>query len=79
MAGTLEHGGSSAGFFGTTPISQPADIGALTLTTHSGSPDTTLTDVSGSGADATINDNFNEVGGHVNNIRTVLRNLGLMA
>lgn len=76
--GDLNHDGTNAGFFDTTPTTQPADIGALTLTT--GTPDNTLVDVSGSGDDTTINNNFADLGDQINDIRsTVLQALGLMA
>lgn len=60
-------------------FTQQADIGALGLTTHSGTPDTTLTDVSGSGADAAINDAIHELGLQINAIRSALQALNLMA
>ncbi len=54
-----------------------SDMGALTDNTG-GSVDGTLAAVSGSGADATINDNFADLAAKVNAIRTALQNLGLM-
>ena len=49
----------------------------MTLTT--GTPDNTLNDVSGTGDDSTINANFADVGDQLNDLRTLLRNYGLMA
>ena len=76
MSNALNHDGTTAGFFNTAPVTQRSDIGALTLTTHSGTPDTVLTDVTDA---ASIDDNFHEVGLQINAIRTALRDLGLMA
>lgn len=71
-------GATTAGFFGATPVSQQADIGALTDSTG-GTVDNTVAAVSGSGDDATINNNFADLTDQVNQLRTTLRNLGLMA
>lgn len=75
--GDIQINGLKIGLFGTTPATQPADIGALTLTT--GTPDNTLTDVSGSGDDTTINENFADLGDQMNDMRTAIRSVGLMA
>jgi hypothetical protein len=77
IAGALDHDGTTAGFFGATPATQPTDVGAMTLTT--GTPDNTLVDVTGTGDDTVINANFADVGSQLNDLRTRLRNLGLMA
>lgn len=66
------------GFFGATAVVQQTDIGALTDNTG-GTADNTVAAVSGSGADATINDNFADLIDQINQLRTTLRNLGLMA
>jgi len=85
IAGDLEHAGSNAGFYGTTPVAQPADTGALTDSTG-GTPDGTLAAVpavGGSGAttaqEDAINDNFAEVNAKIDALRSVLQSLGLMA
>lgn len=75
--GALNHDGTTVGFYGAAPVVQATDVGALTLTT--GTPDNTLTDVIGTGDDATINGNFADVGDQINDIRTALRSVGLMA
>lgn len=65
--GDLDHDGSNIGFFGTTVTAQQ------TLTDNSGgTTDGTLEAVSGSGADAAINNNFAE-------LRAVLAAYGLVA
>ena len=79
LSNDLNHDGSNVGLYGAAPVAQAADIGALTLTTHSGAPNTTLVDVAGSGDDATINDNLHELGLQINALRTLLRDLGPMA
>lgn len=56
------------GFFGATPVGRQNDSGALSLLT-----------ISGTGDDTDINTNFGQVEAAVNQIRTSLRNLGLMA
>lgn len=66
------------GFHGVTPVAQATDIGALTDNTGS-TADNTVAQVSGSGADATINDNFADLVDQINSLRTILRDLGLMA
>lgn len=56
----------NVGFYATAPVSQQAVGSALSLST-----------VSGSGADATLNANFSAIQTLVNGIRTALRNYGL--
>lgn len=70
--------GKKIGFFGVTAVVQQADIGALTDSTG-GTADNTVAAVSGSGADATINNNFADLIDQINQLRTTLRNYGLMA
>ncbi len=65
-------------FFGTTPVVQPTDLVALTDSTTGAANDTVVA-ISGSGADAAINDNFADVIAKINGLRTRLRDLGLMA
>lgn len=66
------------GFFGTTPVAQQTAPASLT-DNSGGTTDDTVEAVSGSGADAAINNNFAELAEEVNAIRTVLVNLGLAA
>jgi len=66
------------GFFNATPVVQRADIGLLTDNTG-GSADNTIANISGTGDDTNINNNFADLTDQVNLIRTVLRDLGLMA
>lgn len=66
------------GFFGTAPAAQQAAPAALT-DNSGGTTDDTVAAVSGSGADATINDNFAELAEDVDALRTALVNLGLIA
>lgn len=69
------------GFFNATPVTQRADIGALTDST-TGAAGGTLGSVSSTvaaGDGETINDNFASVLDKINGIRVVLRDLGLMA
>lgn len=73
-----KHAGDKIGFFSADPVVQQTDMGALTDNTGS-TPDSTIAQVSGSGADSTINDNFSDLADKVNDIRTVLSNLGLIA
>ena len=84
---SLAHAGV-LGFYGTTPASQPSDVGAASTLTDSsgGSADATVAAVSGTGDDATLNDNFadivaaiNDVVGKVNALRSQQQTLGLMA
>lgn len=66
------------GFFGTTPVSQQTAPQSLTDNTG-GTTDGTLAAVSGSGDDSTINNNLAELAEEVNQLRTVVVNLGLAA
>jgi len=69
------------GFFNATPVTQRADIGALTDST-TGAAGGTLGSVSSTvaaGDGETINDNFASVLDKINGIRVVLRDLGFMA
>lgn len=85
--GALEHQAGTVGLFGAAPVTQPADIGAMTLPPAAGVPNNTLVDVpavNGSGAttaqEAAINDNFADLGDQINDIRTlVFQALGLTA
>lgn len=88
ISGELKHTGNTVGFYNITPITQPSDIGAETNITDStgGTVDGTLAAISGSGADADINNNFadlankvNSLVSKVNSLRTTLQSLGLMA
>ena len=78
VAGVDGGSASKLGFFGATAVTQQADTGAITDSTG-GSVDGTLAAISGSGDDANINNNFADLADRVNDIRTALRNLGLMA
>jgi hypothetical protein len=71
--------GQKLAFYNATPVVQPAgaDQAALTNSTG-GTADGTLSAVSGSGADADINNNFTELHTLLNEIRTALVNLGLI-
>lgn len=67
------------GFFDKTPVVQPAGANQAALTNSTGgTADGTLSAVSGTGDDADINNNFTELHVLLNEIRTVLVNLGLM-
>lgn len=66
------------GLFGTAPAAQQADISALTDNTG-GSSDNTLVAISSSYVQVEIRNNFADLASQVNDIRTALRNLGLMA
>jgi len=78
VAGVHVLSSTQAGFFSTTPASQQADTAALT-DSSGGTADGTVAAVSGSGADATINDNFAELTAKYNALRDLLRAYGLMA
>jgi hypothetical protein len=60
------------------PPSAESAIASLT-DSSGGTPDGTIAAVSGSGADADINNNFAELNAKVDSILTALRNLGLIA
>lgn len=64
IRGDLEHEGSKAGLYSTTPVAQASAIGKLTNSTG-GTADGTLAAVSGSGADSDINNNFAELNAKV--------------
>lgn len=64
------------GFFNKAPVSQQADISALT---YIGTPDNAVADVTASFNQTILNDNFADIASQINDVRTVLRNLGLMA
>jgi len=67
------------GFFDKTPVVQPAAANQAALTNSTGgTADGTISAVSGSGADADINNNFTELHTLLNEIRTALVNLGLI-
>jgi hypothetical protein len=70
--------GVKLGFFGATPVVQQSDISALTDSTG-GTADNTVAAVSGSGDDATLNNNFADLIDQINKLRDTFRNLGLMA
>lgn len=72
-----KHAGGKIAFFNGELVTQQSDIVALTDNTGS-TPDSVIAQVSGSGADATINDNFSDIATKVNSVRTILRNLNLM-
>jgi hypothetical protein len=74
----LQLNGTGIGFFAKSPVAQQADTVALT-DSSGGAVDGTIAAVSGSGADATINNNFADLAAKYNALRTLLRNYGLMA
>ena len=76
IAGALTHTGSTAGFYNKAPTAQAADISALT---YPGTADNAVADVGAAFNQTTLNNNFADVASQINDIRTVLRNLGLMA
>lgn len=78
ISGALEHTGALAGFYGTTPIAQPADTVALTDSTG-GTANNTVAAVTGTGDDTTINDNFADLTAKYNALHALLQSLGLMA
>ena len=65
------------GFYGTTPASQASAAAALTGTP--GTADGAMATISGSGDDANINNNFQEVQDKVNVALAALRGVGLIA
>ncbi len=73
------------GFFDTTPVAQPADTVALTDETGGAASDDVVAvpPINGSGAttaqEDAINDNFADLIAKYNALRTLLRDLGLMA
>lgn len=76
--GPLNHDGTTAGFFGKTPATQRPDCFYLSVP-FTATTDAALTQISGTGDDADINNNFAELAAKVNRIRDALRKLGLMA
>ena len=67
------------GFYNATPIVQPASANQAALTNSTGgSYDGTLAAVSGTGDDATINNNLTDIHTLLNEIRTALVNAGLI-
>lgn len=77
---TIGFGTASLGFYGVaaSPINQPEFIAGLTNSTG-GSADGTLVAISGSGADADINNNFTELVVKVELMRDAMVALGLIA
>ncbi len=78
ITGDINHDGNNVGFYATAPVTQDADIVALT-DSSGGTANNTVAAVSGSGDDATINDNFADLAAKFNGLRTHLRRVGLMA
>lgn len=71
--------GEKLGFLGATPVVQPASADQAAITdSSSGTADGTVAAISGSGADADINNNFAEVVTLLNQIRGDLVTLGLI-
>jgi hypothetical protein len=67
------------GFYNATPIVQPASANQAALTNSTGgSYDGTLAAVSGTGDDATINNNLTDIHTLLNEIRTALVDAGLI-
>lgn len=67
------------GFWNATPIVQPASANQAALTNSTGGAyDGTLAAVVGTGADATINNNFTDLFTLLNEMRSVMVNEGLM-
>lgn len=67
---------SELGFFGATPVSQQTDVGALTVADGAGTNDNEIGAIT---ADASVIAAVQELASQINEIRTALRNLGLMA
>ena len=65
---TLNHDGASVGFYGATPVAQASAITAVTITP-----------VSGTGDDLTVNAGLDDLAAAVNAIRTALANIGITA
>jgi len=67
------------GFWGKVPVVQPASASQTALTDSSGGvTDGTISAVTGSGDDTTINNNFAELHALLNSIRTALVDSGLI-
>ena len=77
LDGDLNHDGSNVGFYGTAPAAQASADAALTGTP--GTADGAMATISGSGDDANINNNFQEVQDKVNAALAALRGIGLIA
>lgn len=76
--GTTRFFGDKMGFFGAVEAGQ--QVAPASLTDNSGgTKDDTVEAVSGSGADAAINNNFAELTEELNQVRQALVNLGLWA
>jgi len=77
IGGDLNHDGTNVGFYATTPVAQASASAALTGTP--GTADGAMATISGSGDDANINNNFQEVQDKVNEALAALRGVGLIA
>ena len=77
IKGDLDHDGSKVGFYAAVPASQASAEAALTGTP--GTADGAMATISGSGDDANINNNFQEVQDKVNAALAALRGVGLIA
>lgn len=74
----IQTNATGVGFFAKAPAAQQADVGALTNST-TGTTDGTVSDVGAAFNQATLNNNFAELTVKYNELRTLLRNYGLMA
>jgi hypothetical protein len=75
--GALNHDGSTVGFYGVTPVTRQAV--ATRGDDTGGSTSGALANVSGTGADAAINNNFARLAATVNNLITALETTGLVS
>src|SRR3990172_10485507 len=66
------------GFFNQTPVAQQTDFGSMTDTTG-GSAGDQVSDVGASFNQANLNNSLASIAKSINDIRTVLRNIGIMA
>jgi hypothetical protein len=66
---------SNVGFYGTTPVAQQADVGAVT---DAGTGNDAIQDVTASHDQTILNNNFADVAEQLNELRAVLRAYGLM-
>lgn len=71
LDGDLNHDGTKVGLYNTTPVVQAIAITKLT-DSSGGTANDTVAAVSGSGADATINDNFADLAAKINGIIDVI-------
>jgi len=78
VGGAINHDGSTAGFFGATPVAQQTDPGGLTDNTG-GIASSSVDAVSGTYSASEVNNNFASVVDDLNALRTALFNLGLIA